>query len=214
MPNSCCCYLNPSLKSHVTLNCGISTKTGPRNRPSSPPRLQLFLTYFHWLSSFWCFHGARGLSDFSVWASRKGSLTLGGTLSERPSDGVMLSLSNKFCARVATGLQREKPGSGSFSWESNGPLSHLPPPTASTGNWGTHRGRVLLLPWQAHWDHRCPLAALCLNQTCKLSSRSEMICHSLSAWDLICHLLSQAETMLAHYANSSLWSSTSRLRKR
>eukprot|EP00069_Balaena_mysticetus_P004197 bmy_17176T0 len=109
--------------------------------------------------------------------------------------------------------QREKPGSGSFSWESNGPLSRLPP-TASTGNWGTHRGRVLLLPWQARWDRRCPSAALCLNQTCKLSSRSEMICHSLSARDLICHLHSQAETMLAYYANSSLWSSTSGLRER
>ena len=60
----------------------------------------------------------------------------------------------------------------------------------STGSRVICRGLVLLLSWQPSQYHPYHSTALCLNQICKLSSCSEMTCHSLSVWNLSCHLFS------------------------
>lgn len=50
---------------------------------------------------------------------------------------------------------------------------------------GKLRGRVVLpLPWQPCRDWPCHSAAICWNQIIKLSSHSELICHSLSVLEL------------------------------
>ena len=83
----------------------------------------------------------------------------------------------------------------------------------STGSRVTCRGLVLLLSWQPSQYHPYHSTALCLNQICKLSSCSEMACHSLSVWNLSCRLFSQAERIPAYCASSSLWGPAPRLRK-
>ena len=119
MPNSFCCYLNSSLKIQVILNGGIFTQTGPRSRSSSPAQLQLHLACFLSLFLLILSWNMRSL-DFPISASRKGSLTLGCAL----SDNMMLSLSNK-SMKAWLLRQRRKPGSGSFSRESDGQCSHI-----------------------------------------------------------------------------------------
>lgn len=162
----------------------------------------------------------KGLSSFSISVYMKVSLTLGGAFFERPSEDVILSLSKKFCVSAAAiECRGQSQHSVHSEWGSHillgDPWPALPPSPATYLVLQLGKLQSKIVCSSSGMGSPSHSTTVYLNQIYKLSAPSEtfVILRVYYSWLDPSFVFSGRGNAAVHYAKTSLWSATMRLRK-
>lgn len=162
----------------------------------------------------------KGLSSFSISVYMKVSLTLGGAFFERPSEDVILSLSKKFCVSAAAIECRGQSQQAlcaqwmRFSHSLGRSMASSPTfPCNLVLQLGKLQSKIVCS--SSGMGSPSHSTAVYLNQIYKLSAPSEtfVILRVYYSWLDPSFVCSGRGNAAVHYAKTSLWSATMRLRK-